>query len=57
MIKSANKSFFIIEKMKKYRKCPALERSVLELSLQHLLLKASQCTRGTKESAFSALMG
>ena len=25
MIKSAKKSFFIIEKMKKYRKCPALE--------------------------------
>ena len=33
MIKSANKSFFIIEKMKKYRKCPALDSLYVCVSL------------------------
>ena len=43
LIKSAKKSFFISEKMKKYRKCPALPFFNVFVNLLFLSVVTSSC--------------
>ena len=50
MIKSAKKSFFIIEKMKKYRKCPALVLVGVDMEgTQNYIVIATTCSQSLSD--------